>query len=113
MAMSNNAFHRLVVEWDANMGNNDVFRSWVLENFTPDYLDGDFSAENMREIRKLWKKSHKVWYLLPFETYMSVEAMPFGGWKSEKDEAAFLKGLRACKLNSEIRAYMAQFGVEV
>lgn len=92
--MTNSTFHKLLKEFEVNMEDNTPFKDWVKQNFIPKYLDGSFSTEQMKEARSVWKKNHPVWYADGYEVWLSLDAMPFGGWASEKKEGEFLKAYR-------------------
>ena len=111
MSMSNKTFWRLVEEYKANWNMDSWgFRDFAESLFPGKNLDDDHaSPEEMRVIRTEWKKFHKVWYANMWETHMTVDAMPFGGWLSEKAEAEFLRAYRAAEKKHEGRAFMGQF----
>ena len=97
MAMSNSTFHKLCNEFETNLSYNDEFRKYAFSTFPHTigmYGEDSFSTVDMKSAREFWKKNHGVWYTCTLEVDLSLEARPFEGWKSEKDEADFLKKYR-------------------
>lgn len=79
--MSNDTFHRLCLEWEANYKYNDVFRAFV-ELHYPDLKSTDIvcglEIQKCQEIRKLYKKSHKIWFRDYYDAGIYIEMKPFG-----------------------------------
>lgn len=105
---------KLIREIDTNLTNNSEFRSFCEEQGVLHH--GFYGQEELRfgtevETVQAFKAIHKVWYKDSFEADMALEAMPVGGWQSEKDEVAFLRQFRkidSCR-NSEVRAFMREW----
>lgn len=97
MSMGNNTLLKLNREFTANYEWNAPFRSYVDSlgiMYHTMYGVDQALPKDMKKARQEWKKNHKVWYLDSWEAGESIDAMPFGGWKSEQEEADFLKTLR-------------------
>ena len=65
-------------------------------------------ATDEKDVVKEFKAVSKIWYKDSFEAELSMDAMPFGGWKNEKEELTFLRAFRKINswCNSEVRAFM-------
>lgn len=88
MAMSNSAFAKLMLEWDANYTYNERFKEYANSNYphhTNMYGEEVFSTEDMKSARKFWKqnvKSHPnyPWFADYAEVDEWIDNMPMGGY---------------------------------
>jgi hypothetical protein len=87
--MTNEAFHKLCIGFNATYTYNDKFREYVDANFkgkTNLYGDKEFSNDDMKAARKFWKANQKnhpnyPWFDLPYDAYEWIDNMPVGGYE--------------------------------
>lgn len=97
--------------FEYNYAHNDPFRKYcdslgiMYRGF---YGEDTASLADMKRAKSAWIKMGHVYYKSIFENDMAHEAMPFEGWKSEKEEQAFLKAFRKINRcnNSEVRNFI-------
>lgn len=96
--MTNSAFHKLCYEFDLNYKYQDAFEKYC-DSIGIMYVDSIYnclcaSTEDMKQARIYWKKNHKVWLKDSCEVDIYLDAMPFGGYKSDQDAQKILAEYR-------------------
>lgn len=86
--MTNSAYHKLCYEFDLNYKYQDEFKVYC-DDLGIMYISfyGEITAktDDMKAARDYWKKTHKVWLKYSDEVDAYIDAMPIGGYKSDKD----------------------------
>lgn len=84
--MSNAAFRKLFIEWDANYKYNNKFKEYVDKNYKHSidmYGEKSFDLKDMKTACKFWKQEckkdkNKIWFSDFYDVEIYLNSIPVG-----------------------------------